>query len=123
MGCQGGGGGGFVCVSGMFCGGVGGGVWCRLRGCVCVSGVGGIVGVVVKCDSCGVCEEPRFAAYWKEERRPQVLPSLPFFVSSSSVGASMWCVGIPVCGAPVGSGVSESLVAVCGSVWVSVVGV
>ena len=58
--------------------------------CVGVSGVGGVVGVVVECDSGRMVEEPRSAAYWKEERRPQILPSLPFCVSSSSGGASKW---------------------------------
>ena len=29
-------------------------------------------------------------AYWKEERGPQLLPSLPFFVSSSVGGSSNW---------------------------------
>ena len=67
--------------------------------------------------------EARFAAYWKEERRPHILPSLPFFVSSPSGGASVWCVGVQVCGVQVGSGVSKSSAAVDGSVFISVVGV
>ena len=32
----------------------------------------------------------RCVAYWKEERDPQLLPSLPFFVSSSVGGSSNW---------------------------------
>ena len=55
--------------------------------CMGVSGVDGVVGVVMECDSGCVGEEPRSAAYWKEEKRPQILPSLPFFESSS---AGMW---------------------------------
>ena len=35
----------------------------------------------------------------------------------------MWCVGAQVCGVPVGSGLSGSIAAVCGSVCVTVVGV
>ena len=53
-----------------------------------VSGISKVVCVVVKCDSGCVGEEPWSPAYWKEERRLQILPSLPFFVSSSSGGAS-----------------------------------
>ena len=48
VGCHGGGGGGFVCVSGMLCGGVDGGYGVFVAVvCVSVSGIGGVVGVVV----------------------------------------------------------------------------